>query len=181
MPERPRLEIVAQYFGRIAALIGAVVTLVAILSSFFSSRVTVEAEMQKSLMLEESISAITQNTDRLVQRVADLESKLGSLIHVPQDAQLSAQLTGLQDKVAILEKNYSVIETAVEDNPERAMSIPLIRKDLDNLRNDLQSGQVAAQQEIDRVYDQSKWVIGGIFICVLGLFAQNWFATKAKG
>jgi hypothetical protein len=58
---------------------------------------------------------------------------------------------------------------AVGESPEKALALPLLRKDMDNLRDSYRRELDATQVEINRVYDQNKWFIGLMITMTLAL------------
>ncbi|MEM8822445.1 MAG: hypothetical protein AAGF30_02445 [Pseudomonadota bacterium] len=91
--------------------------------------------------------------------------------------QIEGTLNQISQKLRIIE----TIEVAVTDNPERAMSIPILRRDIDVLRTDVTEDLGIVRAEIDRIYDLGKWFIGLIAtmaIGVLGLAVGNLIKGK---
>ncbi|WP_296384737.1 hypothetical protein [Winogradskyella sp.] len=87
----------------------------------------------------------------------------------------------LNSEVKILNDRLSKIENAILDNPTKALSIPLMQKDLTNFNKTYKSDLEVTRAEISRVYDQNKWFIGLMFtlaIGILGLAASNFTQSR---
>jgi len=68
-----------------------------------------------------------------------------------------------------LDKRIQGIETAILDNPSKAISIPLLRQELETVKVDAQKEADSQTKQIDRIYDQNKWFIGLMFTMAIGL------------
>jgi len=68
-----------------------------------------------------------------------------------------------------LDKRIQGIETAILDNPSKAITIPLLRQELETVKVDAQKEADSQTKQIDRIYDQNKWFIGLMFTMAIGL------------
>jgi hypothetical protein len=69
------------------------------------------------------------------------------------------------------------------NSPEKALSVPLLRQDLENMKISYHSDGVEYTRQIDRVYDQNKWFIGLMFSMALGLIGlaiSNFLQIKRR-
>ena len=57
------------------------------------------------------------------------------------------------------------IKKTIYDDPEKALAIPLINKDLESLKE----ANITVRNEINRVYDLNKWFIGTLIAMTIGL------------
>ena len=75
-------------------------------------------------------------------------------------------------KIASLETRMGVIEKAILDSPEKALSIPLMKKEQEALTKRILDFNTASRIEMERQYDLIKWAAGGAFTALFtGLFA----------
>ena len=77
----------------------------------------------------------------------------------------------LQQTLADIVKRLSSLEDVILDNPSKAVQTILLRKDLDNLKNSNQADVLMIKQEIERVYDLSKWLAGLLFFLAFGILS----------
>ena len=145
----------------------------------FTSSSTQESRWQltQAELRSEIQTAMKSNFDEIEK----IKNQINALSNPPSEGNVSIILSEMTERVSDLEKTISTIETAIVDSPERAMSIPILRRDLDSLRTDVRSDLVGTKQEIDRVYDLSKWFIGlmaTMAIGILGLAVGNLFKSK---
>lgn len=61
------------------------------------------------------------------------------------------------------------IESAILESPERALSIPLLRKDIAESAKRVEEYRIASRFETDRLYEQQKWMLGGIGTVLLAV------------
>ena len=72
------------------------------------------------------------------------------------------------------------IEQAILTSPAKALEIPLLQRDMESLKQN-QAAQTAAQKEaIDRIYDQNKWLLGGVSISILALAIGGLLKVKQE-
>lgn len=62
-----------------------------------------------------------------------------------------------------------MLDDAIGESPDKSLAVPLLRKDLDNLKDSYHRDLDSTQAEINRVYDQNKWFLGLMFTMALGL------------
>jgi hypothetical protein len=75
------------------------------------------------------------------------------------------------------------INNVILDNPEKALTIPLLKKELNDLRTNIDKNQDIINSDIARIYDLFKWVGGLIFtliLSLLGLAFSNVFFKKRE-
>jgi hypothetical protein len=66
---------------------------------------------------------------------------------------------------------------------EKTLSVPLLRKDLDQINSELTENLAATSKDIDRIYDQTKWflgLMGTMAIGILGLAISNFFQIRRE-
>ncbi len=73
-----------------------------------------------------------------------------------------------------------MLGNALVQNPEKALSVPLLRQDLERLADEQRRNVTSLSAEIGRAYDVNKWVIGLMSTAVLGLAMTNIFGRKAS-
>jgi len=130
------------------------------------------AEVNRTLQsLEKSLAEVQQQA-RLSAELADRIAKAK-----PADVQvavLKADVDGLRSEVKRLTE-------AVGQSPEKALAVPLLRKDMDNLREGYRHDLDATQSEINHVYDLSKWFLGTVVtmaLALVGLAVSNFLQLK---
>ena len=82
-----------------------------------------------------------------------------------------------------LEKGVEDLNKIILDNPEKAISIPLLKSEILNQKEQNQMEFVSLRHDISRVYDMNKWIIGGVvalFLGILSLSAGNLFNRNKR-
>ena len=75
------------------------------------------------------------------------------------------------DMVKIIDARITRIEELLQGDPVRALSVPLLRRDLDNTSLRITEYQVAVREDFNRIYSVFMWAFGILVVVVLGTFA----------
>jgi len=175
-------------FGSILPIILGLLGIIISVSSFFTFLTkNVDSTLPKSedlpkMVIEQAkeIKQLKLQSDSLLVLIKNRE------VH---NADTSFQNNFLSNKEYLkLEKplneltsRLSSIEGVLLDNPSKALRTVLIQKDLDNMKATNQAELFAVRQEIDRVYDLNKWLIGLMFTMAVGILSlaiSNLFKGK---
>ncbi|WP_256818949.1 hypothetical protein [Pseudomonas putida] len=103
-----------------------------------------------------------------------------------QGNELSANLeiSVISAKLAEIDRRLATMEKSISSDPEKALSIPMLRKDQDNLSKTFDTNRVAVAAELARVNDLQKWILGGIGTVLVTLIAglfTSLFTVLSKG
>lgn len=156
------------------ATLGIVVSIFAALLGDISTRkpnaIIEEIVNQKIAELQSRVMVQEQQTTKTI---ADLKAAMTKTDGVSQAV--------LGEAVKRLEKRMTVLEEGVSSNPEKALSIPLLRKDVTILERSVANDVSALRREVDRVYDQGKWFIGlmvTMLLTIIGLAVSTLVSTR---
>lgn len=86
----------------------------------------------------------------------------------------------LSNRMDAIEARQRRIEVTITNNPARSLELPLMRRDIDNLRDNTAKLVDNLEQGIDRTYDLSKWLLGGLAVSVIGLGLSSFFASRSR-
>ncbi len=111
--------------------------------------------------------------DKLMGKISEISTAL-ALKPVPssQDA-LGVEQTRLSAAVQKLDTRLSSLEAGLQETPEKALSVPLIRKDLSDLERRMVESRAMDRSEIDRIHDEQKWILGGIGAAALAVLVGS--------
>jgi hypothetical protein len=123
----------------------------------------------------------------LIQRVEAMEKKLAAIQTPPltittsssSEHPLEVQVSGMDVRLARVE----AAEAALAASPEKALALPLIRKDIDAVKEAQRIQAEESTRAIDRIYDQNKWFIGlvaGMGVSIVGLAISIFLQTKGR-
>lgn len=113
----------------------------------------------------------TLSRDLQEQRIAELRrsvQQLGAQLSTAEPTNDRA-LRRLQSRIDAIDGRLTALESAVNSNPERALALPMLRRDIDDLNRQFTERGSAHERQIDRIYDQNKWFIGLMFTMAVGV------------
>jgi uncharacterized protein (DUF3084 family) len=116
----------------------------------------------------------------LEKDVASLRNQLQALSNVPDENKIAIQLKGMDTALTDLKARHAKLEDAILTNPAKAIEVPLLRKDLDNLKDSQQQNLLALQQGVDRIYDLNKWLLGAMAVSIITLAISNVLSGRKK-
>lgn len=114
----------------------------------------------------------------IAKEVNSIKTHLSNITKLPPNTELSVELIETKNKVANLESKIQALESAILADPAKSLAVPLLRKDLDNNRENFSAEITQAKLEIERIYDLTKWFIGLMFtiaLSVLGMAVSSFF------
>jgi DNA repair exonuclease SbcCD ATPase subunit len=148
--------------------------------SFYSNRFALDR-------LEKETSPIIDVQNQLKEEIKELKNLKADLDKV-KDEILSSTATGSDLEIGKLTASLSDInsrlkklEDAILESPEKALSVPLLRKEIEAIDSTMGEKFSSTQNEINRVYDMSKWLFGlmiTMVVSILGLAVANIFQSK---
>lgn len=104
----------------------------------------------------ERLQSSAYNADRILKAAINSVGKpYGAGIQI-------AEFAALKESVTLIGERLSVLEKSIADNPEKALSIPMLRKDQENMAKAIEQNKLSLNVELARIYDQQKWMLGGI-------------------
>ena len=68
-----------------------------------------------------------------------------------------------------LNTQMNALSSAILASPERALAIPLLRKDIDGISKRMEEIRIQGKSDMDRLYEQQKWMLGGIGTVLLAV------------
>ncbi len=157
-----------------AAVLGAVASVIAGMLTFTFDK---GAEISIS---EPSLVVSQKYTPELTQKVEDLGKQLAALKSIPKESKISAQLSQFETKLKRLDSEVKVINKAILQSPEKALEIPMLRRDIVSLQKQYESSTKSLEREISRAYDTVKWVIGTIVLGILGIAASVFLREQSN-
>lgn len=126
-------------------------------------------------------SELTNEIAALNSRVLVLASQSIALTNISPEGLLSAQVHDLSDNSTRLSNRLVKLETAILQDPAKALEMPLLRKDFDHLKGSYEADSVSIKNEVARIYDLNKWFIGLMFsmaLGIIGLAITNFLKVK---
>lgn len=167
-----------------ASVVGLVASVSAFLLIFFTSLdVTGPATPQAELPTAR-IEMLGAKLDVQEERLSQIAMSLRNLQDRPlggADATvLATQIAALRAEFEGARERLESLEAAILEDPAQALSVPLLRRDLENLETSYRRDTESTAIAIDRVYDQNKWFIGTVAVGLVGLAISNFVQVRQK-
>lgn len=160
----------------IVSITAALVPLFFLTVKFFGGDFTFEDSSQ--LKVEKLIQEIRsknellkRRTDSIFQENEQMKSLLDSAAFKPSQEQI--KFLDLQNKVNSQEIQIAKLNSVILENPEKAVAIPMLKQKMDNWDKQYDKDTKSIKDEIARVYDMNKWIIGLVFTMLVSLVALN--------
>lgn len=125
-------------------------------------------------LLTDSSKTTDQKVEQLAEQWTQMSQKLETLQHLPPESALSQALASLQAQQVTQDKRMKILEMAISENPERALSVPLMRKDLEVLQTRITSIQEATHNDVERLYTVTLWVLTTVVSIALAFLGLAW-------
>jgi hypothetical protein len=93
---------------------------------------------------------------------------------------LRIDVIGLKTGLADLRSNLNNLNVALTNSPDKALAMPLLRKDLDDMKANTQHDLDSLRTEMTRAYDLNKWIIGFLLAAVLGTVLNNVLQSRSS-
>lgn len=110
--------------------------------------------------------------------VAGLKKAQEDIGRLPAPDRLAVQNTAIMSRMSLIEQRQQRLEQAISNSPEKALALPMMRRDIDNMRENNTTNLAALKQNVDQVYDLTKWLLGALAVGVFSLAIANFFTKK---
>ena len=188
--ERAKLEAAIEERSRFARLISvavasltlfvAIASLIAGLSSGFNLK-PFASKPGLDVQLLRDVGELQSELKETQESLAKISNAFNALSTPDTKTDALKQVAAIKENVGKLTGRIDAIDAAIVENPTKALSVPLLRQDLENLKGDYLTDRENATKEIDRIYDQNKWFIGLMFtmaLGIIGLAVSNFIQLK---
>jgi hypothetical protein len=119
-----------------------------------------------------------QKLEKIISRVGALEQRISSISNIPKENALYDEIKQLTASVDDLNSREGKIESIILEKPAKALEMPLFRRDLDNLKDAQQIALVSVKENVDRIYDLNKWLLGALAVSIVTLAVGNLLKSK---
>jgi|SRR5580704_12904630 hypothetical protein len=131
---------------------------------------------------QSKLEAENARTASLIQELAHLTK-----IPPPNSSLLARQITVLKRDIdstnaqlTVLNSNFQILDKSIESNPEKALTVPLLRKDLDDFKLSSQHDIDSLRAEMLRGYELNKWLIGLLLAAIVGIVLKSIFESRTS-
>jgi hypothetical protein len=176
-----------QYIGIITALLATILYFTTGFTELLKSRRDSAENRLHQLRAEEFAAEQQQMMKDLQSRNQQLTKQLSDLARSSDSKQIPRELgllrQGLSETnatVVTVQNQVNALNNAIESSPEKALTIPLLRKDVEDLKTATQRDLDSIRAEMGRNYDLNKWLIGLILAAVLGTVINSAMQSKSN-
>lgn len=128
------------------------------------------------IRIQNKIDDIMSITGALDQRMSALEKTIQTM---PETELAELQFAEFVKKFEALSEDYQNLKTIIVKSPERALSIPLMKKEVESLDNRVTSLADSVNAQINQIYSFSKWFLGLMITLAIGLVTMG-FVRRGK-
>jgi hypothetical protein len=165
-----------QLLAGLGLLVGIIATFLALTISFPGPSLTEQAQIQGRDISE---------LKKLIEgERADIEGLRKVTVTGPSEIGMNQRIAQLENSLGALKERLANYEAAIGDEPAKKLAVPMLRKDMDTLRDEHKSDLTEIHNEMSRTFDLMKWLLGllgvGSLVSTLG---AGWFSrsSSAKG
>lgn len=133
-----------------------------------------------SLFGFDSTGASAERSSKIEKQVADLQAQIAGLKQGQQALPgTGAGETQLARRIAEVEARQVRLEKTLAADPVKSLEVPMLRRDLNSLKESAAQNADSVRQDIDQIYDLTKWLLGALALGVFSLVVSNYFSRKA--
>jgi hypothetical protein len=168
-------ESVVVWLSAVVAFIGVMVAAF----TFFIGQTTTEQSRKLAAFDMITISRSQQDRlDTLNHKINEIEQLVSSFSNLPKEDAAYIELRKLEASVKDIASRQDRLEAAIMQDPTKAVAVPILRHDLDSLKDSQQASIAALKDSVDRIYDLSKWLLGAMAISIVTLAIVNLLKQK---
>jgi len=129
---------------------------------------------------QDSVSALNERLSSIEGQINDLGGKIEGLSRLTDESKASAQLASVQSSLEGLQGRFTKIEGLIVQDPSKALEIPLLRKDLEGIKESTQITIGGLRQDLERAYTLLVGTMVALAIAVFAPAISNLFAKKEE-
>lgn len=158
------------------AVSGVIAAIVGLLVSFYGLFSVPTPKPSPTIGIPPEIEIIPSQVFGLSQQIDSIQNQINGLSQIPVDNAINIRLANIQFDINTLKDQLKSLNNAILDNPSKAIELPLMRKDIDQISKDQTEAIAQLQGNLNQLVDLGKWLIGGIYFSVIGLIISALFS-----
>jgi len=171
---KTKKEKIYHYLSLSGAVTAMLATLIAGVLSFSTGHIISQKDLNAaSSYLSSDFEVVNVKLERLKQQLEIVQE-------LPKDISVATSIELIQKDVEYLNNKFKSIEKVILNSPEKALEIPMLKRDIESLQKQQNLSIQSLGREISRAYDTMKWVIGTILLGIVGLAISVFLREKQK-
>ena len=150
------------YLSILVATLGTVIITTYTFDNFNSNPIN---KIDSSAKMQELENQITKLKYELISSKNIIDSLNITKVH--------GNTFNLNLEVANLKRQIESLNKVILDNPEKAISVPLLKIEIQNQKDQNEKEIKSIKDDIARVYDINKWIIGLVFTMLVSIIILN--------
>ncbi len=168
-----------QFLLKVVSLLAATVSiLLAVPLAFRQPSPAIPGGTQGPQVTQSEVSAIRAEIAQIRQALAAAPRPQSTASGPPATDAVAQQIAQTQASVQALAARLEKMEGAILASPAKALEIPLLQRDVENLRSTQANAIAAVKDGVDRLYDINKWLLGAMAVSVITLALSNFLRPK---
>jgi hypothetical protein len=141
---------------------------IALIGYFLSARMEIGSTDGRPIAIPLK-DAFQEEIKGLSDEIDKLKVQLKSIAEIPKDNPLAPKIALIESDLSKLKNDLDNLNYVIIDSPNKALQIPLLKKDMDSMKKEIILRFSSLEKSINKSYDIVKWVIGTILLSILGL------------
>lgn len=164
----------------VAGVISGVIAVITGASAFNFGRdfALTHTDPKVLLAVQSETKALRQEIVALKASMATIQSASASTPMAPTEVGRQVRANAVQ--LADVSMRLQRLEQAILVSPAKALEIPLIQRDIEAIKQAQITSAAALKDSVDRVYDQNKWLLGGVSVSIFALCLSAFLRAKAS-
>jgi hypothetical protein len=169
---------VAQVANVLSVVVAFIAAIVGFVSYFYKAQTVDIGGLKLTIDQAQTQRSLNSEVEGMRKQLKSVQDELQKVTALPPEAKLAVQLGQMQNTTTDLTSRLDKLERAILTSPAKALEIPLLQRDVENLRSTQQANLLAVKEGVDRLYDINKWLLGAMAISIITLALSNFLKGK---
>ncbi len=162
----------------VAIIIGISMIILAIYLSITYNSFLLTTPLSQSNAQEQELEEIKSQLASVNGRLENVETVLSDIGKQPDESSLGLEISQVKVAVDNAKEKLDNLEKVILEDPNKAVSIPLLQKDMENMKSLSDSQIQSLQQSVNQLYALLIGVVVVIGVGFLGIAASNLWSPK---
>ena len=121
---------------------------------------------------------LNETVQDITAQLKKIEKRISSISKIPDEDTLYSEIRKLTEEIGVLKSRQEKIEAAMPTNPAQALEIPLLMRELAEIKLSQKENVASLKESVDRIYDFNKLLLGTMAISMITLALGNLFKPR---